>query len=137
MQKRGKQMKRLAIVSSVAAALLLASVALAAVKLHGTYKTTITNGVVGGVLKGPWTIKFNRPNYTVSEDGIVEVRGKYALKGHAITFHDKTGRDACPGAGKYTAHLRGRTVTFSLTSDPNPNCLGRRTVLGGTFTKVG
>ena len=130
-------MKRLAIVASVAAALLPVSLALAAGKLHGTYKTTITSGVAGGVLTGPWTIKFNRPHYTVSERGTVEVRGKYAIKGHTITFRDKTGRDACPGAGRYTVHLRGGTLTFTPLSDPNPNCLGRRTVLAGSFTKVG
>jgi hypothetical protein len=130
-------MKRLAIVASVAAALLLASVALAAGKLHGTYKTTITSGVAGGVLTGPWTIKFTRPNYTVSEDGVVEVRGKYAIKGHTITFHDKTGRDACPGPGRYTVHLAPRTLRFTPLSDPSLNCLGRRTVLAGSFTKVG
>jgi hypothetical protein len=130
-------MKRLAIVASVAAALLPVSLALAAGKLHGTYKTTITSGVAGGVLTGPWTINFNRPNYTVSERGTVEVRGKYTRKGHTITFHDKTGRDACPGPGSYTVHLSGRTLRFTPLSDPNPNCLGRRTVLAASFTKVG
>jgi hypothetical protein len=130
-------MKRLAIVASVAAALLLASVALAAGKLHGTYRTTITSGVAGGVLTGPWTIKFNHPNYTVSEHGTVEVRGTYAREGHTITFHDTSGRDACPGAGSYTVHLAGKTLRFTPLSDPSPSCLGRRTVLAGTFTKVG
>jgi hypothetical protein len=130
-------MKRLAIVASVAAVLVLASVALAAGKLHGTYKTTITSGVAGGVLMGPWTIRFARPDYTVSEDGTVEVRGRYAVKGHTITFHDKTGRDACPGPGRYTVHLAGRTLHFTPLSDPSPNCLGRRTVLAAIFTKVG
>jgi len=130
-------MKRLAIVASVAAVLVLASVALAAGKLHGTYKATITSGVAGGVLMGPWTIRFARPDYTVSEDGTVEVRGRYAVKGHTIIFHDKTGRDACPGPGRYTVHLAGRMLHFTPLSDPSPNCLGRRTVLAATFTKVG
>ena len=130
-------MKRAVIAVSMVVALVLASVALAAaVNLHGTYQTTIKSSVGGGVLNGTWTIKFKRPHYTVTENGTVELRGKYKIKGTTITFHDKTGRDVCPGPGKYKVNLTGTTLTFTLISDSNPNCVGRRTVLAGTFTKV-
>ena len=130
-------MKRLVIAVSVAAALVLASVALAAVTLNGTYRTTITSTAAGGQLKGTWTIKFSDPNYTVSDNGTVALRGKYTIAGTEITFHDKSGPAACPGAGKYGVHLSGTTLTFKRLSDPKAACLGRRVVLAGTFTKVG
>jgi hypothetical protein len=117
------------------AALVMASVALAAT-LRGTYKTTITSTAAGGQLKGVWTIKFAKPSYTVSDNGTVVLRGKYSIKGHAITFRDKSGPAACPGAGKYKFKKTGTTLTFTVVSDPKAACLGRRTVLAGTFTKV-
>jgi ABC-type xylose transport system permease subunit len=129
-------MKRLIIAASVAATLTLASVALAAVTLHATYKTTITSSAAGGALKGAWTIKFEHPNYTVTDNGAVVIHGKYTIKGTTITFRDKTGKDVCPGAGKYTINKTGTTLTFTRISDTTA-CLGRETVLAGTFTKAG
>jgi hypothetical protein len=130
-------MQRLATVASVAAALLLASVALAAATPAGTYKTKITSNAAGGALKGTWTVKFASPAYTVTDNGTVVVHGKYSIKGTTITFNDKSGRDVCPGPGKYAFKLSGTKLNLTLVSDSNPACLGRRVVLAGSFTKIG
>ena len=130
-------MKRLAITASVAAALALSSAALAAGTLSGTYKTKITGTALGGSLNGTWTIKFKSGNYTVTDEGIAVVHGKYSIKGTKITLNDKSGKDACPGPGIYKFKPTGKKLKFTRVSDPNENCIGRVTVLAGSYTKVG
>ena len=112
-------MKRMSISVSIAIALFATSAALAAVSLHRTYNTTITISAAGGQLKGVWTIKFAHPNYTVADNGTVVLRGKYVIKGSTIAFRDKHGPAACPGAGKYTLSLTGKTLTFTRNQRPD------------------
>ena len=54
-----------------------------------------------------------------------------------FTFQKETGPAACKGSqavGRYGWSLKGKTLKLTRFSD---KCVGRRTVLGGTFTKVG
>jgi len=129
-------MKRIAIAVSLVAMLALASTALAVVKLAGTWQTTINTTALGGQLNGVWTIKFKAKghHYTVTDAGKVVIHGIYKVKGTDITFRDKTGPDACPGAGKYSLNLAG-TLTFTKIKD-SAQCAGRQVVLAGTFTKL-
>jgi hypothetical protein len=128
-------MKRFAIAVSVAVVLVLASVALAA-GLSGTYKTTIGSAPLGGALKGTWTIKFNSPDYTVTDNGTAVIRGKYSITGTRITFNDKSGKDACPNPGVYKFALNGSKLKFARVSDSATKCAGREAVLAGSYTKV-
>jgi hypothetical protein len=130
-------MKRIAIAVSLVAMLALASTALAIVKLAGTWQTTIKTTALGGQLNGVWTIKFKAKghHYIVTDAGQVVTQGNYKVKGKDITFHDQTGPLACPGAGKYSFHLSGTTLTFTMIKD-SPKCPGRQAVLAGTFTKL-
>jgi hypothetical protein len=130
-------MKRIAIAVSLVAVLALASTALGVVKLAGTYQTTIKSTALGGQLNGIWTVKFKAKghHYTVTNGGQVVLRGIYKVKGTHITFRDKSGPAACPGAGKYSFNLSGTTLTFTKIKD-SANCAGRQVVLAGTFTKL-
>lgn len=121
----------------MAIALTLASTALAAAGPHGTYRTQIGGAALGGSVKGTWTIKFASPRYTVSDNGMAVVRGTYSLKGTKITFTDKSGPAACPGAGVYSFALTGGKLKLTRISDSSTKCAGREAVLAGSFTKVG
>jgi len=130
-------MRRLVITVTVSVVLSLAAVALAASALHGTYKTRITGHALGGAVNGNWTINFNSPNYTVTDNGAVVVHGKYSISGTKITFNDKSGRAACPTPGIYSYTLNGSKLKLTRVSDSFAKCAGRETVLAGSFTKVG
>jgi len=129
-------MKRLAISTSIVVGLALASVALAAATLNGTYKTTITGKPLGGAVKGTWTIDFKNPDYTVTDNGAAVIHGKYSVNGTKITLNDKSGKDACPTPGIYTYKLTGTKLHFTRVSDSFTKCAGRETVLAGNFTKT-
>jgi hypothetical protein len=129
-------MKRAVMAVFLTAALGLPVAALAAVGLQGTYKTKIGASVLGGRVKGTWTVTFKSPNYTIVDNGIAVVRGKYAVNGHVVTFHDKTGPAACPNPGTYLIALTGSKLKFARILDSNSKCAGREAVLAGSFTKV-
>ncbi|HWF72441.1 MAG TPA: lipocalin family protein [Solirubrobacteraceae bacterium] len=130
-------MKRLVIGVAFAAALALCSVALAGGGLSGTYKTKVHTSALQGALNGTWTIAFKSGAYTVTDNGAAVIHGKYAVKGDKITLTDKSGKDACPAPGTYKFTLTGKKLRFARVSDSNPACIGRVTVLGGKFTKIG
>ncbi len=132
----GAKMKRLAIVTTVLAALALASAALAASKVSGTYQTKLHSNALGGLLNGTWTLSFKGGKYTVADNGKAVIDGKYTIKGNKVTLRDKSGPDACPAAGVYKFKLKGKTLKFTKVSDPNPACQGRVIVLKSAFTKV-
>jgi hypothetical protein len=111
-------MKRIFTAAVVVAALTLCSVAVAA----------------AGSLKG--TLKATGSKYTVSVDGQSVDRGKYTIKGHKASFTDTGGPAKCPGTGVYKFKVKGKTLKFTLVSDKNAACAGRRGVLtAGAFTK--
>lgn len=129
-------MKRIAIVAVLVVGLAMSSVALAASTFSGTYKTKIHSTALGGALNGKWTIKFKGGHYTVKFKGKLEVKGNYLIKGQKVTVHDTSGPGKCPGTGTYKFKATGNKLRFTKISDSNPACLGRVTVLKGTFTKV-
>jgi hypothetical protein len=130
-------MKRLAIGVIFAVALAGCSAALAAGTLSGTYKTKIHTTALQGAVNGTWTIAFKSGAYTVTDNGATVIHGKYTIKTDKITLTDKSGKDACPAPGTYKFTLSGNKLKFTKVSDSNPACIGRVTVLGGKFTKVG
>jgi hypothetical protein len=119
------------------------SVALADGGLSGRYKTTIS-GQSGALqaFAGTWTIKFKSGSYTwkhSAEPGGVVDAGKYKISGSTITFRDTSAHGdsiGCQGSGKYRFKLSGKTLTFTVISDPVSSCYGREVVLTtGPFTK--
>jgi hypothetical protein len=129
-------MKRLVTMVSVMVALAAASTVLAAATPNGTYKTKIGAAPLGGTIKGTWTIKFEKPHYTVTDNGMAVIHGTYALSGTRITFTDKSGPAACPGSGAYSFTLKGSMLTFTRIRDSATKCPGREAVLAGRFTKT-
>ncbi len=130
-------MKRLVMVVVAIAVLAVIPAALAAGSLSGKYKTTIKGDhAAGGQLNGTWVLDFTRKAYTVSDNGKLVIRGRDSIKHGQITLHDKSGSDACPGAGTYKFTLSRNKVKFTLINDPNPACAGRRNVLAHAFTNV-
>jgi hypothetical protein len=126
-------MRHLAIAASIVAALLMASVALAAGTLAGKYTAKI---VSPSSLKGTWVLNFaTGGTYTVSDNGHVVIHGKYSATGSNATFSHETGPDACPSTGKYNWKRTGKTLKFVRINDAK--CVGRSGVLSHTFTQAG
>ena len=113
------------------------AVAVAAVSLNGTYKTTIQSTALGGALNGTWTVKLKNGAYHVADSGHPIVHGKYTIKGNKISLKDTGGEGKCPGTGVYKFKVSGTSVTFTKVHDPAAACIGRQTVLtSGPLTKV-
>jgi hypothetical protein len=126
------QIKRLALAASVIAALALPSVAFAGGTLAGTYTTKITSPPD---LAGTWVLNFAKGGtYTVTDNGHILVRGKYATTASKLTLGHETGDGACAKSATYTWKRSGKTLTFKRLSDPAA-CSGRRGVLAHTFTQ--
>jgi hypothetical protein len=131
-------MKRIFTAAVVVASLALCSVAVAAAaSLQGKWKETIqTSGQ--SPLNGTWTFKATGSKYTVSVDGQFVDRGDYTIKGKKVSLKDTGGPAKCPGTGVYKFKVKGNTLKFTLVSDKNAACAGRRGVLtAGTFKKAG
>ena len=76
--------------------------------------------------------------YHVSDDGHAVVHGNYTIKGNKISLKDTGGPAKCPGTGVYKFKVSGKSLKFTLVSDKNAACIGRRGVLtAGTFKKAG
>ena len=132
-------MKRLAAAVVAVAVLALIPAALAAGTLSGKYKEVIKNDhAEGGHLNGTWVLDFTKGKYAASDNGHPVVHGADSIKGDKITFQPGKGMDKCPAPGTYKFKLSGSKLTFTVVSDSNPKCAGRRDVLThGPFTKVG
>jgi Lipocalin-like domain len=106
----------------------------AATSLSGTWKETMHPSTALG---GTWTFKATSSKYTVSDTGQFVDRGKYSIKGNKVSFNDTGGPAKCPGTGVYKFKLKGNKLKFTLVSDKNAACAGRRGVLtAGTFKKA-
>jgi hypothetical protein len=132
-------MKRIftAVVIAVGLSMCSVAVAVAAVSLNGTYKTTIQSTVLGGALNGTWTVKLKNDKYHVADNGHPIVHGTYTIKGNKIRLKDTGGEGKCPGTGVYKFKVSGTSVTFTKVHDPAAACIGRVTVLtSAPLTKV-
>jgi hypothetical protein len=134
-------MRQALVALAAAAALVGSSVALAAGSLTGIFTTTV-KGKTPAALNGDWAIRIKASgDYQIAKrvgsSGQVLVTGHAKIAGGRITFQKETGPAACKGnvsVGRYAWSLKGKTLTFLRLAD---KCVGRRTILGGTFTKVG
>ncbi len=133
-------MKIRLIALAAGAALIGAGVATASGSITGIYVTTI-KGKAPASLNGDWAIRFTKSGEYeiqkhVGNGGQLLVTGHGKLAGSTFTFQKETGPAACKGSqavGSYGWSLKGKTLKLTRFSD---KCVGRRTVLGGTFTKV-
>jgi hypothetical protein len=126
------QLKRIALATSIIAALALSSVAFAGGTLAGKYTTKITSPPE---FAGTWVMNFAQGGtYTVADNGHILVRGKYSTTGSKLTLGHETGDGACAKSGTYTWKRSGKTLQFKRLSDPAA-CAGRRGVLAHTFTR--
>jgi len=132
---------RLIALAAAGAALIGVGVATASGSIAGIYVTTI-KGKTPSPLNGDWAIRFTKSGEyeiqkRVGNNGQLLVTGHGRLAGAAFTFQKETGPAACKGSqavGRYSWSLKGKTLKLTRLAD---KCVGRRTVLGGTFTKVG
>ena len=121
-------MKRLTIVVSIVAALACSTAALASQTISGKYRATVTKPAS---VAGTYTLDF-KPNGT----GTVIV-GSHQLVA-TFTFTGTTLTTPAGGgckAATYTIKPAGNTLRFKAVKPDS--CVGRKTVLGKTFTKVG
>ena len=132
-------MKRIftAVVIAVGLSMCSVAVAVAAVGLNGTYKTTIQSTALGGALNGTWTVKLKNDKYHVADNGHPIVHGTYTIKGNKISLKDTGGEGKCPGTGVYKFKVSGTKLTLKKVHDPAAACIGRVVVLtSGPLTKV-
>jgi hypothetical protein len=110
-------------------------------QLPGVWVTTVT-GRKPAALNGDWTMQILASgDYTIvkraGNAARLMVKGAAYLVGiRGVVFKNESGPAACTGkqaAGRYNFIVTGKTLTFSRVRDL---CIGRRTVLGGTFTKA-
>jgi hypothetical protein len=133
-------MRQALLALAATAALVGASVALAAGSLTGIFTTSV-KGKTPANLNGDWALQVKASGAyqiakRVGNSGQVLVTGHAKIAGAQITFQKETGPAACKGsqsAGRYGWSLKGKTLTFKRFAD---KCIGRRTILGGKFTKV-
>ncbi len=132
-------MRRLAVAVSVVAMLAGSSIAWGIPTLSGTYRTTVTSHALGGLVKGSWTVTFNRGVFTAAKGGIVATNGSYSISGSKVTVRSARGQSRCPIASVYRYALNGSRLKFTLISgsSTNPSCEARQIVLAGSLTKAG
>jgi len=132
-------MKTRLIVLVAGLALVCSAAAAASNSIAGVYLTTVTGKTAA--LNGDWAIRIVATGEyeiqkRVGNRGQLLVIGHARFAGNRITFQKETGLAACKGSqavGRYAWTLKGKTLTFQRLSD---KCPGRRTLLGGAFTKV-
>ena len=132
---------RLIALAAAGAALIGVGVATASGSIAGIYVTNV-RGKTPANLNGDWAIRFQKSGEyeiqkRVGNSGQLLVTGHAKIAGSKITFQKETGPAACKGSqavGRYSWSLKGKTLKLTRLAD---KCVGRRTVLGGTFTKVG
>jgi hypothetical protein len=134
----------------VAAAITLLAVPAAAQQdLSGTYAVTLSPDDVKipagaqippGAMVGTWSITFGADRtYSVKQDDVEHVTGKYTMNGDEIHFNDASGDFACKGGdapeGVYRLRTEGATLTFTKVKDDD--CPGRvATLTPKPFTAV-
>ena len=133
-------MRQALLALAATAALVGASVALAAGSLTGIFTTSV-KGKTPANLNGDWAIQIKSSGEyeiqkRVGNGGQLLVTGHAKIAGAQITFQKETGPAACKGSestGRYGWSLKGKTLIFTRYAD---KCVGRRTILGGKFTRV-
>jgi len=125
------QMQRLAMATSVVAALASSAVALAGGTLPGKYATTIKSPAQ---FKGTWVLNLAKGGTYTVNNGQFVIRGRYATAGSRITFGHETGDGACAKSGTYTWRRNGKTLRFRGVSE-SPACSGRSGILAHSFTQ--
>jgi hypothetical protein len=126
------QSKYRTLLVAAAAALAIASSAVASVGLSGTYETKIKSPAQ---LKGTWAITLAKGGaYTVAVNGQPGARGNYSTTPTTITFVRERG-SGCTGRGTYTWKRSGKIVTF-VRKRESSSCQVRAAVLAHRFTQV-
>jgi len=83
-----------------------------------------------------WLLGIQNPAFTTTRNGALVVRGTVKIAGNQITFRDVSGPLACKGVqatGRYAWKVQGTKLTFTRLAD---KCLGRRTLMTATYTRV-
>ena len=120
------------VVTAVAAAIAVSSVALAAGGVAGTYAATIKNS---NHLNGKWVLVLaNGGTYTIAQNGNTLVRGRYSATKTTITFAREPA-SGCGGSGTYAWKRSLKAITFVRKLE-HASCQARAEVLGRRFTQV-
>jgi hypothetical protein len=117
-----------AFVGVAAVAAIVATGALAASSVSGTYTEKIA-GATPALLNGTWSIALKPGAYTIKRNGVVAVAGKLAVTKARLQFTDTGGPLSCTGVqakGVYSYVLKGSTLTLKPVAE---SCAGRKLVL--------
>ena len=110
----------------------VASVALAAGSVGGTYVTTIKTPPQ---LKGTWKLTLAKNGtYAVAMNGKALARGRYSATQTTITMRESAD-PGCGGTGTYAWTRSGKTMRFVRKREA-PTCQARAAVLSHRFTQV-
>jgi hypothetical protein len=129
--------KKIALVTAIAAALLATAAQAAAPTLYPHVYSTRITGVSPAALNGTWNLSLQRTVFLVNKGSAAAVAGRLTIAGSKITFHDTGGPLACKGSqaiGAYTWRLQGTKLTLTRARD---TCAGRPLILDKrVFTRV-
>jgi len=122
-------MKRLTIVVSIVAALAFSAAALASPTISGKYRATVTKPASSA---GTYTLDFKANGKGTVTFGSHQLIAKFSFTGTTLTA---PGGGGCKTAATYKIKPAGNKLTFKAVKPDS--CIGRKTVLAQTFTKVG
>ena len=129
-------MRRLALAAACAGIVLAATASAAGPSLSPHVWGVKVSGAPASVFNATWLIGIDEPAFTTTRNRSLAVRGTVKIAGNQITFRDVSGLLACKGAqatGRYAWKIQGTKLSFTRLAD---KCLGRRTLLTATYTRV-
>ena len=129
-------MRKLALAAACAGIVLAATASAAGPSLSPHVWGVKVSGAPASVLNATWLIGIDEPAFTTTRNRSLAVRGTVKIAGNQITFRDVSGLLACKGAqatGRYAWKIQGTKLSFARLAD---KCLGRRTLLAATYTRV-
>ena len=129
-------MRRLALAAACAGITLAATASAAGPSLSPHVWGVKVAGASVPLFNATWLLGIQNPGFTTTRNGALGVRGTVKIAGNQITFRDVSGPLACKGVqatGRYAWKIQGTKLAFTRLAD---KCLGRRTLMTATYTRV-
>lgn len=129
-------MKKLALVAACAGTMLAATASAAGPSISPHIWGVKISGAPVALFNGTWLLAVQTPEFAVSRNRVLAIKGTVRINGNQITFHDVSGPLACKASqvnGRYAWKITGTKLSFTRLAD---KCQGRRTLLTAIFARV-
>ena len=129
-------MRGLALAAACAGIVLAANASAAGPSVSPHVWGVKVSGSPAPLFNATWLLGIQEPSFTVTRNRALGVRGTVKIAGNQITFRDTSGPLACKGVqatGRYAWRIQGAKLSFARLAD---KCIGRRTLMTATYTRV-